>query len=195
MKVPPNRAEALLIESDAIMEGHFRLSSGLHSDRYCQCARLFEDPGAAAQVARMAAERVHDLKIDVNVVIAPALGGILWGYELARALGVRSLFAERVETGVFALRRGFALGAGARVLLAEDVITTGKSVLELVPLVQASAGQVSGIASVVDRSAGGFDPGVPWFSLVRLDFQTHDPATCPLCAAGQPVTKPGSRPE
>lgn len=177
----------------ALKTGHFLLSSGLHSDRYCQCATLFEHPEVGGRVARWMASRLGTLQVDT--VLAPALGGVLWGYDLARVLGVRSLFAERDSGQPFTLRRGFSLHPGERVLLAEDVVTTGKSVMELMPLVDAAGAQAVGFAAVVDRSGGKFSPpkGVPLFALANLDFQTYDPANCPLCRQGIPAVKPGSR--
>lgn len=183
----------LLRGCGALLEGHFLLSSGLHSDRYCQCARLFEDPRRGAEAARALAPALAGLRADV--VLAPALGGILWGYDLARELGVRSLFAERTDGRAFSLRRGFALAAGERVLLAEDVVTTGKSVDELAPLVAEAGARIVGVASVVDRSGGAYRApgGAPFHYLARLDFQTWAPGDCPLCAAGSKPVKPGSR--
>jgi len=189
----------LLTESGALRTGHFQLSSGLHSDRYCQCASLFEQPRMGEEVARLMAALLP-AELAPDVVLAPALGGILWGYELARALGVRSIFAERPtgavgERAAFALRRGFALHAGERVLLAEDVVTTGGSVGELAPLVRGAGAEIVGFAAIVDRSGGRFRPDRPFFSLVELSFTTWEPDRCPLCARGEPVIKPGSRPE
>lgn len=186
------RVQTLLEQTGALKSGHFLLSSGLHSDRYCQCASLFEHPAVAAEVASiMAAQLPKSLRVDV--ILTPAIGGILWGYELARELNARSLFAERKPGEPFELRRGFALQPGQRVLLAEDVVTTGKSVLELVPLVGAAGGEVVAFASVADRSRGRFRPRQPFFSLITLDFPTWDAAQCPLCRQGIPLTKPGSR--
>jgi len=188
------RVEALLLETGALKRGHFLLSSGLHSDRYCQCAALFEQPAMAEEVANLMEEILpEDLRVDT--VLSPAIGGILWGYELARALGARSLFAERKPGELFQLRRGFQLKRGERVLLAEDVVTTGRSVLEVVPLIEAAGAELVGFASIADRSGGKFKPAHPFFSLIKLDFQTWTPEECPLCAAGHPVEKPGSRVE
>ncbi len=181
----------LLAEVGALREGHFVLSSGLHSDRYCQCAKLFEHPELAARAASYAKELLGDHGADL--VAAPALGGVLWGYELARALGLPSVFAERNE-GVFTLRRGFAILREQRVLLTEDVVTTGGSVMELVPLVEQAGATVAGIVSVVDRSNGAFSPGVPFHALTTLEFNSYGSADCPMCAAGVPTDKPGSRP-
>lgn len=186
------RTEALLVKSGALREGHFLLSSGRHSDRYCQCARLFEFPDMAEQVATMMIGNIpEDMK--PTIVMAPALGGILWGYELARQLGLRSIFAERTPEGEFALRRGFELGPGDRVLLAEDVITTGKSVCELIPLIRQAGAQLVGFAAVADRSMGAFQPPQPLVALAQLNFQTWEAGECPLCAQGGIAEKPGSR--
>ncbi len=187
-----DRTLRLLEETGALRKGHFVLSSGLHSEFYCQCARLFERPEMAAEAADLMKKSLGDT--GATVVCAPALGGILWGYELARSLGLRTLFAERDASRQFAFRRGFHLDQSDRVLLAEDVVTTGKSVLELVPLVEAAGATVVGIASIVDRSKGAFRPGVPFHALTPLDFPTYDPADCPLCEAGVPIEQPGSRP-
>jgi orotate phosphoribosyltransferase len=188
---------ALLVRSGALKTGHFVLSSGLHSDRYCQCAALFEHPDMAARVATLMAALIpRDAR--PTVVLAPALGGVVWGYELARALGARSLFAEREGANrTFALRRGFRIGAQDRVLLAEDVITTGGSVLEVVPLAEAAGATIVGVASVVDRSRGAAQTtlGARWpvWSLVELDFPTYPADALPPDLAAIPVQKPGSR--
>jgi orotate phosphoribosyltransferase len=192
------RAHQLLDQTGAVKTGHFLLSSGLHSGKYCQCAALFEHPKVAAEMADMLVAALP-ASIEVDVVLAPALGGILWGYEVARALTsargrpVRSYFAERQSGEPFALRRSFALNAGERVLLAEDVVTTGGSVMELMPLIEAAGAKAVAFAAVADRSKGKFQPPAPLFSLVKLDFETYDPASCPLCAAGTKAVKPGSR--
>jgi orotate phosphoribosyltransferase len=187
-----DQARALLEQAGAIRKGHFILSSGLHSDRYCQCAALFERPELARRAAElMLAVLPPDAKADV--VLAPALGGILWGYELARALGARSLFAERKPGEPFELRRGFELRPGERVLLAEDVVTTGGSVAELVPLVEAAGAAVAGFAVVADRSRGSFRPGAPLYALTTLDFDTYPPDRLPDKLRTIPAVKPGSR--
>ena len=182
----------LLRESGALKTGHFLLSSGLHSDRYCQCATLFEDPANGQEMANLMASVIPgDFKIDL--VLAPALGAVLWGYQLAASLGCRSLFAERKPGEPFELRRGFVIPKGAKVLLAEDVITTGKSILEMRPLVEAADAEVIGFATIVDRSGGSFTPKEPLFSLISLNFETYQPENCPMCKAGDPIVKPGSR--
>ena len=186
----------LLTKTDALQTGHFRLSSGLHSDQYCQCARLFEHPADAEKLAVIMAEQLKERASEfgeIDLVLAPALGAILWGYELARAVGVRSLFAERQTGKKFELRRGFHLPKGARILLAEDVVTTGGSVMELVPLVEALGAEVAGFASVIDRSKGKFQPDKPFAALLPIEAVTWSEEDCPLCAEGNPIVKPGSR--
>lgn len=190
------QVEAMLRQTGALLEGHFLLSSGLHSDRYCQCARLLEYPEMAGRCARLMGDRLGGAVAGVDVVLAPALGGVVWGYELARTIGKRSIFAERDDAGTFALRRGFALHGGQRVLIAEDVVTTGKSVGELSPLIERAGATLVGYASIVDRSGGGFKPpgGLPFWALTALKFQTWAQESCPLCASGSKPVKPGSRP-
>lgn len=211
MNAPPNHSggpivdpaishsvEKLLERVGAIQTGHFVLSSGLHSDRYCQCARLFEDPAAAAMIAKLMRDSLPR-NLRVQAVLGPAMGGVIWAYELARELGARAVFCERPKGASegFELRRGFRLEPGERVLLAEDVITTGKSVLEAVPLVQAADAELLGFACVVDRSRGAFDPGlgVPTWALCELEFKTWAADECPMDKAGMPIDKPGSRPD
>ena len=181
----------LFTDAGALLDGHFVLSSGLHSPRYLQCALVLQDPALAERLCRDLAAKLDD--IAVQTVVGPALGGIVVAYELARALGIRGIFAERKD-GRMQLRRGFQIGPGRRVLLAEDVVTTGGSLKEVQALVRETGGEVAAVASLVDRS-GDRDPafGVPWVSLLRLDVPTWPPEACPLCSQGQPVTKPGSR--
>lgn len=185
------QVEKLLEEAGALKTGHFVLSSGLHSERYCQCATLFEQPALAEKVAKLMADKLKGLNI--QTVLAPALGGVLWGYELARQLGARSLFAERKPGENFQLRRGFSLSPGERVLMAEDVVTTGKSVMEVAPLVEQANAEIVGFASIADRSKGQFSPGAPYHYLAQLNFEVFQPEVCPLCAKGLSVEKPGSR--
>jgi|YNPBryulayer2012_1023412.scaffolds.fasta_scaffold05645_2 orotate phosphoribosyltransferase len=184
--------EDLLLKSEALLKGHFILSSGLHSDRYVQCAKFFQYPEYANLAARKLAEKYRDAKIDV--VIGGAFGGITIAYELARVLGVRGIFCERVE-GVFQLRRGFEIRDGENVLIAEDVVTTGKSIDEVAQLVKQHGGKVVGIASLVDRHMK--EPeNLPfrfeWLHSVIAE--AYDPSVCPLCKEGKiPAIKPGSR--
>ena len=178
-------------QAGALLEGHFLLSSGLHSPKYLQCALVLEDPARAERLCRQLARAFDDDRVEC--VIGPALGGIIVAYELARALGARSLFTER-QDGKMTLRRGFAVQPGERVLLAEDVVTTGGSLREVQDLVTAAGAKVVAVAALVDRTSGR-DPGfgVPLASLLKMDVPTYAPESCPLCEAGQPVIKPGSR--
>jgi orotate phosphoribosyltransferase len=187
-----NDALELYRRTGAYLEGHFRLSSGLHSPGYMQSALVLQHPASAASLGMDIAAHVRGFQ--PTVVLSPALGGLIIGYEVARALGVRAIFAERAGGTALTLRRGFTLSASDRVLVVEDVFTTGKSTRETMDVARASGADVVGAASIVDRSGGTITFGVPSFSLVTLDVPTYDPATCPLCAQGIPVEKPGSRP-
>lgn len=177
-------------KTGALLTGHFLLSSGLHSDRYLQSALVLQQPDIATKLCAALAGNFRSLKIEV--VIAPALGGVFVSHETARALGVRALFAERVN-GELTLRRGFAIKPGERVLVVEDVITTGKSTKETIKVVRMAGGIVVAAGSLIDRSGGKADLGVPYKSLVTLDVPTYTPETCPLCKAGSTPIKPGSR--
>lgn len=174
----------------ALLEGHFILSSGLHSDRYIQCALVLQHPRIAAQLCSALAEKLRHLH--VSVVVAPALGGILVAHEVARALGVRALFVER-QNGAMMLRRGFSLDPGEQSLVVEDVITTGGSTRETMQCVQQAGGKVLGVGALIDRSGGTADLGVEKAALVTLAVQNYNPCDCPLCKAGVPAVKPGSR--
>ena len=174
----------------ALLEGHFVLTSGLHSTQYLQCALVLQYPAEAEAFGRAIAEQFR--AGEVETVAAPAIGGIVIGWEVARALGVRSIWTER-EEGRMTLRRGFTVRPGERVLVVEDVITTGGSTRETCDALRAAGALVVGAASIVDRSAGRADVGVPRFALVTLDVPAVSPADCPLCAAGVPAVKPGSR--
>ncbi|MBI4166036.1 MAG: orotate phosphoribosyltransferase [Acidobacteria bacterium] len=176
----------------ALLEGHFELSSGLHSDRYIQCALVLQHPEVAGPLcAELAAKLKH---VSATVVAAPALGGVIVSYEVARALGVRSLFTER-QDGVMTLRRGFSFRPGEPTLVVEDVITTGGSTRETITAVEQAGGKVVGAGSLIDRSGGKAYLGVPRAALVTLDVKTYNPADCPLCKSGFPAVKPGSRPK
>ncbi len=178
-----------LKESRAFLEGHFLLSSGLHSPAYVQCALLLEEPGRAGLVCAALADLWREERPDV--VVGPALGGILVAYELARSLGARALFTER-EGGVMTFRRGFALAEGEKVLVSEDIVTTGKSAKEAVEAVRKAGGEVIGVAAIGDRNGGNpFD--VPFRGLINLEFPTYQQEDCPLCAEGGTPVKPGSR--
>ncbi|MDR2136704.1 MAG: orotate phosphoribosyltransferase [Synergistaceae bacterium] len=173
-----------------MQEGHFKLTSGLHSDRYMQCARLFQYPEDSIRVCAEIAEAFRDKGLDL--VAGPALGGIIIAYEVARILGVRNVFAER-EDGTMTLRRGFQVSAGERVLVVEDVVTTGGSVKELMALLRSQGAEVVGVGSVVDRSNGIVDFGVPFYPLAAMNVKIWEPDACPLCRQGVPIVKPGSR--
>lgn len=189
----PTRDELLDLfrKSGALLEGHFRLSSGLHSTGYLQCALVLQHPHHADLLGREIAARTRQL--GATVVLSPALGGVIIGHEVGRALGVRALFAER-QDGALALRRGFVLSESDRVLVIEDVVTTGGSTRETMQVATAAGGHVVGAASIVDRSGGRTDLSVPFQSLLEIDLPTYEPHACPLCAKGLPVVKPGSRP-
>lgn len=178
-------------QSGALLEGHFRLTSGKHSAQYMQCAQVLQHPAFAAELGQELAASFQGQGI--QTVIGPAMGGILVAHEVGRALGTRALFTER-ENGVMSLRRGFSLEPGEQVLVVEDVITTGGSVKEVIDVVRAQGGIPVGVAVLVDRSGGKVDFGLPLTSVLKLDIQTYEPDACPLCAQGIPAIKPGSRP-
>ncbi|MBN1864316.1 MAG: orotate phosphoribosyltransferase [Victivallales bacterium] len=185
-----NEIRDLLLESGALLEGHFELRSGLHSDRFFQAALLLQYPELAGRVCEELAERFFDDGIEA--VISPAVGGLIVGHELARALGVRAIFADK-ENDSLVLKRGFVIGEGEKVLVAEDVITRGGRVQQTVDLVRAYGGEVAGIAVIVDRSGGAANFDVRLESLVSLDLDAYDPDACPLCAAGTEIETPGSK--
>ena len=174
----------------ALLEGHFRLTSGLHSSGYLQCALVLQHPREAEACGVGIAERVRSL--GATVVLSPALGGIVIGHEVARALGVRAIFAER-QDGTLTLRRGFSLDAGDRVLVVEDVVTTGGSTRETIDVARAQGASVVGAAAIIDRSGGSQNLDVPFHALATVSLPTYQPDACPLCARGEPVVKPGSR--
>jgi orotate phosphoribosyltransferase len=174
----------------ALLEGHFRLTSGLHSPGYMQCALVLQHPREAEACGAEIAAQVRDLS--PQIVLSPALGGIVIGQEVARALGVRAIFAERQDS-VLMLRRGFTLAPGERVLVVEDVVTTGKSTRETIDVARAAGATVVGAAAIIDRSGGDQKLDVPFHALATILLPTYQPDACPLCAAGQPVVKPGSR--
>ena len=187
-----NDALALFRRAGALLEGHFRLSSGLHSTGYLQSALVLQHPVDAASLGESLAVRVKVLR--PAVVLSPALGGLIIGHEVARALGVRAIFAERSGGAALSLRRGFSLAPGERVLVVEDVFTTGKSTRETIDVAREAGAEVVGAAAIIDRSGGTIEFGVPSHAVVRLALPTYEPDECPLCAKGVPVVKPGSRP-
>jgi len=174
----------------ALLEGHFRLTSGLHSAGFLQCALVLQHPVEAEACGVGIAGLVRDL--GAQVVLSPALGGIVIGQEVARALGIRAMFAER-QDGRLTMRRGFTFDTGEKVLVVEDVVTTGGSTRETIEVARSAGAEVVGAAAIVDRSGGQQRLGVPFYSLADILLPTHEPAECPLCLAGQPVVKPGSR--
>ncbi len=187
-----NRDELLDLfrRCSALLEGHFRLTSGLHSPGYLQCALVLQHPQHAAALGAELADRVRDLR--PTTVLSPALGGLIIGHEVARALGARAIFAER-EDGALRLRRGFTLGEAERVVVVEDVVTTGGSTRETIQVARAAGAQVVAAVAIVNRSGGSASVDVPLHALLDLQLPTYDPAECPLCASGVPIQKPGSR--
>ncbi len=185
------RAEQILTESEALLNGHFILTSGKHSDRYMQCAKVLQYPKFASELAK---SLVDEFKNDgIEVVIAPATGGIIISYEIASQLGCKNLFAER-EDGKMTLRRGFEIKKGAKVLVTEDVVTTGGTVFEVIDLVKEAGGEVAGVAVFVDRSLGKVDFGVKTRSAYQAEITAYEPGECPLCKEGKTeAVKPGSR--
>ena len=177
--------------AEALLEGHFILSSGLRSPRYLQCARVLMDPARGARLADELVRRLPD-DLAIDVVVSPAMGGVIAGHEMGRALGVPAMFLERPD-GTFELRRGFRLEAGSRVLMMEDVVTTGLSSREAIAAIRAAGGEVVAAASLVDRSNGTADLGVPFYPLIRLDVPTYQPDALPPELAAIPAIKPGSR--
>jgi orotate phosphoribosyltransferase len=189
----PDQVLSIFTDTGALLEGHFLLTSGLHSNQYFQCAKVLQYPDHCESVCRVIADHFRTHRVDV--VVAPAMGGIVVAQEVGRQLGVRTIFAERKE-GVMQIRRGFAIAAGERVLVCEDVVTTGGSVQEVINLVLERRGVLAGVACIVDRSGGTvrFDRAPEALvSVLRMNAVTYKPDACPLCAQGIPVVKPGSR--
>ncbi len=179
--------------ADALLEGHFVLSSGLRSSRYLQCARVLMDPRRGARLAEALATAIPaELRARISAVVSPAMGGVIAGHEMARALGVEAMFLERPE-GVFELRRGFRLDPGQAVLMMEDVVTTGLSSREAIAAITRAGGETVAAAALVDRSDGAADLGVPFFPLIRLAVPTYQADALPPELAAIPAIKPGSR--
>lgn len=189
-RLPKDKILDIFRNTQALLEGHFHLTSGLHSPQYFQCARVLQFPKYLHLFAGELAK--HFEYNDIDVVISPALGGIVVGTEVGRLLGVRTMFSER-KNGVMELRRGFELRPGERVLVVEDVVTTGGSVFEVVELVNKTQATLAGVGYIVDRSNGTLDFQAKQYSILRMDVTTYTPEECPLCRNGVPVTKPGSR--
>jgi orotate phosphoribosyltransferase len=179
--------------SKALLEGHFLLSSGRHSGHYLQCARVLMDPERAGRLAMALVQRIpRELRKEITTVVSPAMGGVIIGHEMGRALGVEAMFVERPE-GTFGLRRGFSLEPGAKVLMVEDVVTTGLSSKEAIRAIEEAGGEVVAAASLVDRSAGSVDLGVPFFPLIAINFPTYAEDELPPELAATEAVKPGSR--
>lgn len=178
------------MKTNALLKGHFILSSGLHSSKYLQCARALQKSEDATRFGKAIAEKFAGVEIDT--VASPAIGGLIIGFAVAQALGVRFIWTER-ENGQMTLRRGFSVSEGERILVVEDVITTGGSTRECMSALTAGGAKIVGAASVIDRSAGNADIGVPRVSLAMLDVPSYQPDSCPMCAAGEAAYKPGSR--
>ncbi|MCB8814024.1 orotate phosphoribosyltransferase [Desulfosporosinus shakirovi] len=190
MPLTPDEYLDIFRKSEALLDGHFILTSGKHSAQYMQCAQVLQYPDRAAILAEGLASQFRDM--GVQTVIGPATGGILVAHEVAKALGVRSLFTER-ENGIMRLRRGFTISPGERVLVVEDVITTGGSVREVLTVVQEFGATAVGVGVLVDRTGGQVDFGLPQCSIIQLNIQAFEVQECPLCAKGTPAVKPGSR--
>ena len=185
----------LFEETGAYLKGHFRLSSGLHSPEYLQSALVLQHPAHAERLGAMLAGRLRELSggAGIGTVMAPALGGLIIGHEVARALGARFLFTERDASGKMSLRRGFALTPGENVVVVEDVVTTGGSLGETIEIARGAGAKVLAAGSIIDRSGGGADLGVPRAALHTMKVQAYPPGDCPLCLEGTPAVKPGSR--
>lgn len=182
----------LFVKTGAFLQGHFKLSSGLHSPSYLQCALVLQNPVIAAKLCKAMANHISDIKTDL--VVGPAIGGIVFAYEMARALGVGSIFSERDATGKMVIRRGFSVPKGCRVIIAEDVLTTGGSVKEVIGVLEEEGVTPACVVSLVDRSGGTLDFGdIRYESLLKLDIPTFKEGLCPLCGEGLPIEKPGSR--
>ena len=190
--ITQERIMEILKEAGVLLEGHFKLTSGRHSNKYLQCAKIFRNTKYSEELCGALAEQYKNQ--DVQVVIGPAMGAVQMAYEVSRPLHCENFFTERDEDGKMALRRGFAVNPGEKVLVVEDVVTTGGSVREVIDLVKAAGGVVVGVGSIVDRTGGKIDFGVPFKAVISLEVESWEPAECPLCKAGAPApVKPGSR--
>jgi len=178
------------LDCSALLEGHFVLSSGLHSNRYLQCAKVLQYPEIASQLGALLAAKFNDIAIDV--VVGPAMGGIVIGQEVGRALNVRTIFTER-ENGKMTLRRGFEVANGEKILIVEDVITTGGSACEVGEMLAGRGAVISGFGAIIDRSGGAAEFPAIFRTLEKVDVETYSPDICPMCAAGTTAVKPGSR--
>lgn len=199
MAVVTEPTDAILnvfLETGAYLKGHFRLTSGLHSPEYLQCALVLQYPRHAEHFGRLLATEFRRLEptLDVGVVVSPAIGGLIIGHEVARALGARFLFTERDASGKMVLRRGFSIEPGETAVMVEDVITTGGSSREVIEILKEAGARVIGAGSIIDRSGGAVALGVPRVALKTMQVVAYREEDCPLCRAGDPVVKPGSRP-
>lgn len=196
MTQPADSILALFRSTGAYLQGHFRLTSGLHSSEYLQCALVLQHPAAAERLGKLLAEQVRALAQEpASMVVSPALGGLIIGHEVARALGTPFLFTERdADTKKMSLRRGFTVQPGQAAVVIEDVITTGGSTQDVIEVLQSAGVRVLAAGSIIDRSGGHADVGVPRVALATLRVAAHYPEDCPMCKAGIPVVKPGSRP-
>ena len=194
----PQESQILEIfrQTGAHLQGHFRLTSGLHSPEYLQCALVLQHPSHAERLGQALARGLREILpgSNVDVVASPAIGGLIIGHEVARALGARFVFAERDTQGQMTLRRGFSVGPGESAVVVEDVVTTGGSTREVVDLLTGAGASVLAAGSIIDRSGGRADVGTPRVALATLQVIAFRPDECPLCRQGQPLTKPGSRP-
>ncbi|HZT40512.1 MAG TPA: orotate phosphoribosyltransferase [Bryobacteraceae bacterium] len=193
MALTTNEVLQAFRESGAYLKGHFRLTSGLHSPEYLQCALVLQHPDRAERLGRELVDRLHPWR-PINLVAAPAIGGLIIGHEVARGLGARFIFTERDANGAMAFRRGFTVEPGERAVVIEDVITTGGSSKEVADALRAAGADVVAAGAIIDRSGGRIDLGVPRVTLATLQVITYPPEQCPLCQNGMPVVKPGSRP-
>ena len=180
----------IFTKTDALLNGHFLLTSGRHSNQYFQCAKVLQYPAYAKQLCSIIAEHFSDF--DIDTVIAPAIGGLVVGQEVSRQLNKRFIFAER-EDKRLTLRRGFTIEPGEKILICEDVVTTGGSVFEVIDIVKSNGAKVAGVGFIVDRSDGKIDFGSPQKSVIRLDVKSYEPENCPLCKTAVELVKPGSR--
>jgi len=185
-----NKIEQILQETGALLTGHFQLASGRHGEKYMQCAKVLQHPEHTAYIAQTVAKEFENE--DIDIVLAPAVGGIIFGYELARSLGAKSIFAER-EEGKMTLRRGFEIPKGAKVVIAEDVVTTGGSIREVIAIANEHGATIIGACVMVDRSGGSIDFGMKYAAAYSTAIESYTPEGCPLCKKGIPIVKPGSR--
>ena len=193
---PTDQILSAFFETGAYLKGHFRLTSGLHSPEYLQCALVLQYPRHAEHFGRLLATEFRRLEptLDVGVVASPAIGGLIIGHEVARALGARFIFTERDPSGKMVLRRGFSIQPGETAVVVEDVVTTGGSSREVIDILKNAGARVIGAGSIIDRSGGAVDLGIPRVALKTLEVVAYREEDCPLCRAGSPVVKPGSRP-